>query len=60
MLVSLPADFVVWAASPEAAFLNGKYVWVNWDVEELKAQKEELVENTKLLMMGLQGWPSEV
>jgi NAD(P)-dependent dehydrogenase (short-subunit alcohol dehydrogenase family) len=31
--VELPADFVVWAASPEAKFLKGKLAWSNWDVE---------------------------
>ena len=59
VLVSLPADFVVWAASPEAEFLKGRYVWVNWDIEELKARKEELVEKN-LLTMGLRGWPADV
>ncbi|SMR55856.1 unnamed protein product [Zymoseptoria tritici ST99CH_3D1] len=38
--VSLPASFMVWAASGEAKFLNGKSVWAAWDVEELKAEAE--------------------
>ena len=25
----------MWAASKEAAFLNGRFVWAAWDVEEL-------------------------
>lgn len=44
LLVSLPADFLVWAASPEAEFLKGKLVWSNWDVEELRARAKELEE----------------
>lgn len=28
-LVELSADFFVWAASPEAKFLNGKFVWAH-------------------------------
>lgn len=32
----LPGDFAVWAASPEAKFLHGRFVWASWDVEELK------------------------
>lgn len=28
-IVELPADFLVWAASPEAKFLNGKFVWAH-------------------------------
>ncbi|KAI1092720.1 NAD(P)-binding protein [Rostrohypoxylon terebratum] len=31
----LPGDFAVWAASPEARFLHGRFVWASWDVEEL-------------------------
>ncbi|KAI9878061.1 MAG: hypothetical protein M1830_002040 [Pleopsidium flavum] len=55
--VSLPGDFAVWAASPEADFLKGRLVWVNWDIEELKAQKNEILEKD-LLTMGLRGWPA--
>lgn len=47
---------MVWLASPEAAFLKSKYVWANWDVEELMAQKEEIESGTKL-SIGLVGWP---
>jgi NAD(P)-dependent dehydrogenase (short-subunit alcohol dehydrogenase family) len=36
----LPGAFAVWLASPEAAFLNGRYVKATWDVEELIAQTE--------------------
>lgn len=54
--VSLPAGFNVWLASPEARFLKGKYLWANWDVDELKAKEKE-IEGTSLLTLGLQGWP---
>ncbi|PSS10967.1 hypothetical protein M430DRAFT_61331 [Amorphotheca resinae ATCC 22711] len=40
--VQLPAHFILWLASPEAAFLKGKLVWANWDVDELKAKAEEI------------------
>lgn len=43
-------------ASPEAAFLKGRTVWANWDVDELKAQAETIqagVAHTS----GLNGWP---
>lgn len=53
---SLPASFVVWLASPEARFLSGKYLWANWDVDELQERKEEL-QNSLLLSIGLFGWP---
>jgi hypothetical protein len=45
----------VWLASEEAKFLKGKFVWVNWDVDELKANAKE-IESTNLLTLGLQGY----
>lgn len=54
--VSLPASFNLWLASPEARFLKGKFLWANWDVDELKAKAEEL-ESTTQLNIGLGGWP---
>ena len=54
--VSLPADFVVWAASPEAEFLQGKLVWSNWDVKELMARAKEIQEGNEMTL-GLLGWP---
>lgn len=52
----LPAGFMVWLASPEGRFLKGKYLWANWDVDELKARKEEIA-GSSLLEMGVIGWP---
>jgi hypothetical protein len=46
----------VWAVSPEAEFLRGKFLWSNWDVDELKERKAEF-EGTSKLTMGLSGWP---
>lgn len=31
----MAAAFAVWAASKEAAFLHGRFVWASWDVEEM-------------------------
>jgi hypothetical protein len=31
----LTGAFAVWAASKEAAFLHGRFVWSSWDVEEM-------------------------
>jgi hypothetical protein len=47
VLVSLPASFNVWLASPEADFLKGKFLWTNWDVDELKMQAREIKETHK-------------
>ncbi|KAF1937836.1 NAD(P)-binding protein [Clathrospora elynae] len=53
--VGLPAAFCVWLASPEAVFLKGKFVWANWDVEELKERKAEI--EGGWLDAGEIGWP---
>ena len=55
-LVSLPASFNVWLASPEARFLNGRFLRANWDVDELKAQAKQIEAGTQLTI-GLVGWP---
>jgi len=53
----LAGDFVVWCLSDEAEFLKGKFVWVNWDVEELVARKEE-IEGSGLFTLGMEGFAS--
>lgn len=55
-LADLPGSFIVWAASSEAEFLRGKYLWVNWDVDELKQRKEELSKPNQLTIT-MNGWP---
>jgi len=47
---------MVWLSRPEAQFLNGKFVWVNWDVEELKEKAEEIAAGQDLTA-GIYGWP---
>ncbi|CCF41689.1 hypothetical protein CH063_11895 [Colletotrichum higginsianum] len=54
--VALPGDFAVWALSGEAAFLNGRFVHANWDVEELHGLREELEKDQGRFTIGLQGW----
>lgn len=54
ILVALPGCFHVWLASPEAEFLKGRFVWVNWDVDELKAHAKE-IEESMLLKVVLNG-----
>ncbi|KAK1719380.1 hypothetical protein CaCOL14_006071 [Colletotrichum acutatum] len=49
--VSLPADFLVWVTSPETSFLNGQFVFANWDVEELKARRAEIENGTELSLV---------
>nr|AMD38955.1 reductase [Fusarium thapsinum] len=52
--VELPAHFMVWIASEEAQFLKGKFVWANWDAQELLARAKE-IESTMLLRVTLNG-----
>ncbi|RGP67667.1 reductase [Fusarium sporotrichioides] len=52
--VELPAHFVVWLASKEAEFLKGKFVWANWDVQELMAREDE-IKNSMLFRLSLNG-----
>lgn len=47
---------MVWAVSPEAEFLKRKFIWSNWDVNDLIAKKEELTSSNELTT-GLLGWP---
>ncbi|KAH7259138.1 uncharacterized protein BKA55DRAFT_591924 [Fusarium redolens] len=53
---ALAAQFYVWLASPEAEFLKGKFVWANWDVDELKARADE-IKNSLLFKLILNGVP---
>ncbi|KAH7021998.1 hypothetical protein EDB80DRAFT_805560 [Ilyonectria destructans] len=52
--VELPAEFLVWLASEEATFLKGKFVWANWDAQELIARAEE-IQSSMLLRVTLNG-----
>ncbi|CAK7221572.1 hypothetical protein SBRCBS47491_004570 [Sporothrix bragantina] len=55
--LDLPAAFAVWASSPEAHFLHGRYVVDNWDVTELASgdTKKNLDENPDYLRLGIIG-----
>lgn len=52
----LPGHFTVWLASDEAAFLRNKYIWVNWDAEEL-ISKAQRIQESKDLEVHLGGVP---
>ena len=36
--------------------MKGKFLWANWDVDELKAQSKEIEASTKF-NIDLVGWP---
>ncbi|KPM39736.1 hypothetical protein AK830_g6841 [Neonectria ditissima] len=54
---NIPGRFAVWAASPEARFLHGRFVWSNWDVADLSssAVKAEIEADPWLLKVGVKG-----
>ncbi|ETS79368.1 hypothetical protein PFICI_09221 [Pestalotiopsis fici W106-1] len=52
--VELPAHFLVWLASKEAEFLKDKFVWANWDAQELLARADE-IQSSMLLRVSLNG-----
>lgn len=56
LAVELPAHFLVWLSQPKTRFLNGKLVWVHWDVEELEAMKGR-IEGSRVMTIGYEGWP---
>nr|A0A4V1DXC3.1 RecName: Full=Short chain dehydrogenase/reductase dmxR3; Short=SDR dmxR3; AltName: Full=Dimeric xanthone biosynthesis cluster protein R3 [Cryptosporiopsis sp. 8999]QCL09094.1 DmxR3 [Cryptosporiopsis sp. 8999] len=51
--VELPAHFARWLAGPESGFLNGRYLWAHWDVDELIALKDRLAKDPAFLTIGL-------
>lgn len=52
----LMANFAVWLAGPESDFLNGRFLWANWDVEELIAAKDKIAANPDQLRIIFGGW----
>lgn len=52
----LMANFAVWLASSESDFLNGRFLWANWDVEGLIAAKDKIAANPGQLRLTLEGW----
>ncbi|EXJ84731.1 hypothetical protein A1O3_05402 [Capronia epimyces CBS 606.96] len=55
--VALSGHFAVWAASPEARFLHGRFVWSSWDVEDLKTGevRERIDSDSAFLKIGVTG-----
>ncbi|KAH6867586.1 putative short-chain dehydrogenase [Thelonectria olida] len=54
---NLPGQFAVWAASPEARFLHGRFMWSKWDVDELKQGplRKRIDEDNDFLKVGVVG-----
>ncbi|KAF5344308.1 hypothetical protein D9757_014032 [Collybiopsis confluens] len=54
--MSLPADYAVWAASPEASWLHGRFVWAHWDVDELHRAATDATNDVGKQMKDEQGY----
>ncbi|KIK66729.1 hypothetical protein GYMLUDRAFT_238965 [Collybiopsis luxurians FD-317 M1] len=54
--MSLAADYAVWAASPEASWLHGRYVYAHWDVDEFKNLVNELDSDVGKLFKSEKGY----
>jgi short-subunit dehydrogenase len=55
---SLSSDMAVWLSGDNAGFLHGRYVWANWDVEELLGMKERILADPGYLKVGITGLDS--
>ncbi|KAI1263592.1 hypothetical protein F5Y18DRAFT_393502 [Xylariaceae sp. FL1019] len=49
--LQLPSDMCVWLVSDEADFLAGRFVWTNWDAQELIRRKDKIVAEKELTSM---------
>lgn len=57
ILEDLPGHFAAWAASEEAKFLHGRFVWAKWDVTELRKGplREKIDADPEFLQVGVKG-----
>ena len=53
--MSLPSDVCVWLASPEAEFLRGRFLSVNFDMDELVSRKADFEADPSLLRLQIGG-----
>lgn len=52
---SLSANMAVWVSGKDAAFLHGRFLWANWDADELIAMKEKILADPAFLKIGVTG-----
>lgn len=45
----LAGQFFVWLCTEEANFLSGRFVWAEWDIDELKAKEKQITDDDLLL-----------
>ena len=54
--VKLPAHFILWAASREATFAKGRFLWCNWDVNELMKLSSKIADDPFFSISGVLSW----
>lgn len=59
-VADLPGSFAVWATTREASFLQGRFVWASWDIDEYstgetRQRLEDDMEYLKIGVVGLSG-----
>ncbi|KZL66585.1 dehydrogenase reductase SDR family member 2 [Colletotrichum tofieldiae] len=53
---NLGGQFALWAATGEAEFLHGRFIWAAWDVNELQSEEfQKLLQGTNYLKIGVKG-----
>ena len=45
----------LWVSTPVAAFLHGRFIWANWDADELVGMKQKILDTAGLLKVGVTG-----
>lgn len=51
--ITVPGHFALWLAGEESTFLHGRFVWAQWDVDELLALKGRIAKDPSFLTLGL-------
>jgi short-subunit dehydrogenase len=52
---SLSAHMAVWLAGQDSGFLHGRFVWANWDADELMGMKDRVLADSAFLKVGITG-----
>ena len=52
---SLSAHMAVWLAGQDSGFLHGRFVWANWNADELMGMKDRVLADPAFLKVGITG-----
>lgn len=51
--IELAGDYAVWLAGSNSAFLEGRFTWATWDMDELLTLKAKIEQDASYLTIGL-------